>query len=65
MQSRTTIVIAHRLSTVMDADCILVVNDGKIVEQGTHEELLKEQGAYAALYKTQFGSKKENTDPKA
>ena len=65
MQGRTTIVIAHRLSTVMDADCILVVNDGKIVEQGTHDELLKEHGAYAALYKTQFGSKKENTEPKA
>lgn len=63
MHDRTTIVIAHRLSTVMDADEILVVNDGEVVERGNHEELLKKNGAYAALYRSQFvkahGAKKD------
>ena len=54
MKNRTVIVIAHRLSTVQNADNIIVVNDGKIAESGTHEELLKKNGAYAALYKMQF-----------
>ena len=47
---QTTFVIAHRLSTIRDADLILVVGDGRIVEQGTHEELLESEGAYADLY---------------
>ncbi|MEG0780635.1 MAG: ABC transporter ATP-binding protein, partial [Oscillospiraceae bacterium] len=50
---RTTLVIAHRLSTVRDADRILVVRDGRIEEEGRHEDLMKQEGAYAALYRTQ------------
>lgn len=52
-RDRTTIIIAHRLSTVRNADRILVVEDGEIVEQGPHQELLEKNGAYAALYRTQ------------
>jgi ATP-binding cassette subfamily B protein len=51
---RTSFVIAHRLSTIRDADLILVMEDGRIVEQGTHDSLLEEGGAYAALYRSQF-----------
>src|SRR4051812_26409283 len=51
---RTSFVIAHRLSTIRDADLILVMQDGAIVEQGTHAELLAADGAYAALYNSQF-----------
>jgi ATP-binding cassette subfamily B protein len=51
---RTSFVIAHRLSTIRDADLILVMQDGSIVEQGSHEELLEADGAYAALYNSQF-----------
>lgn len=54
MSGRTTIVIAHRLSTVRDADQILVVEDGRITERGTHTELLAAGGQYATLYATQF-----------
>lgn len=54
MAGRTSIVIAHRLSTILAADMILVLDRGKIVEQGTHEELLSAEGLYAQLYHTQF-----------
>ncbi|QJD85017.1 ABC transporter ATP-binding protein [Cohnella herbarum] len=56
MQDRTTFIIAHRLSTVRDADLILVMDQGSIIEQGTHEELLKLQGFYSELYNSQFES---------
>ena len=54
MKGRTSFVIAHRLSTIRDADLILVMKDGDIVEQGNHEELLKQGGFYAELYNSQF-----------
>lgn len=54
MKGRTSFVIAHRLSTIRDADLILVMNDGDIVEQGTHEELLRQGTFYAHLYQSQF-----------
>ena len=54
MKGRTSFVIAHRLSTIKDADLILVMKDGDIIEQGTHKELLEQQGFYADLYKSQF-----------
>ncbi len=54
MKGRTSFVIAHRLSTIRQADIILVVNAGKIVEQGTHEDLIRKKGAYYKLYTRQF-----------
>jgi ABC-type multidrug transport system fused ATPase/permease subunit len=55
MKGRTTFVIAHRLSTIRRADTILVVEDGRIVERGRHEELLARGGRYADLYNRQYG----------
>ena len=55
-RGRTTLVIAHRLSTIRSADRILVIEDGRIAEQGSHEELLKENGEYASLWRTQNGA---------
>ncbi len=70
MKGRTSIVIAHRLSTILKADRILVVADGKIAEQGSHDELLAQNGVYRELYETQFrnvishetGGRKEQFD---
>ncbi len=59
MRGRTSFVIAHRLSTIRDADHILCMNNGDIVEQGTHEELLKKGGFYANLYNSQFENREE------
>lgn len=56
MRGRTTFVVAHRLSTIREADMILVMRDGHIVEQGRHEELLKRNGFYAKLYNSQFAA---------
>ncbi len=56
-QNRTTIAIAHRLSTVRNADCIYVMEHGKLVESGRHEELLQQQGIYASLWRVQSGLK--------
>jgi ATP-binding cassette subfamily B protein len=59
MKGRTSFIIAHRLSTIRDADLILVMDHGDIVEQGTHEELLKKGGFYANLYNSQFEKEEE------
>lgn len=56
MKGRTAFIIAHRLSTIRDADLILVMKDGDIVEQGSHEELLEQNGFYAELYNSQFAA---------
>ncbi|WP_342598135.1 ABC transporter ATP-binding protein [Psychrobacillus sp. FSL H8-0483] len=57
MEGRTSFVIAHRLSTIKDADLILVMDQGKVIEQGSHTELLNENGFYADLYNSQFSNK--------
>lgn len=54
MEGKTSFIIAHRLSTIIDADLILVMEQGNIIEQGTHEELLNKNGAYAQLFNSQF-----------
>ena len=56
MEGRTSFVVAHRLSTIQNADVILVMKDGHIIEQGNHEELLKKNGFYANLYNSQFAN---------
>lgn len=60
MKGRTSFVIAHRLSTIKSADLILVINNGNIIEQGTHEELIKQGGFYKDLYNSQFADKEED-----
>ena len=54
MTGRTSFIVAHRLSTIENADVILVMNQGNVIEQGTHEELLARGGFYARLYRSQF-----------
>ena len=54
IQGRTSFVIAHRLKTILDADKIVVLKDGKVIEQGNHQELLDQKGFYSELYNNQF-----------
>ena len=54
MEGRTTFIVAHRLSTIREADVILVMKDGRIIEQGNHDSLLKQGGFYKHLYESQF-----------
>ena len=56
MKDRTVLVIAHRLTTVENADTIVVMKDGKIADSGSHKDLLKKDGVYTRLYKKQFKS---------
>lgn len=62
LQGRTSLVIAHRLSTVRDADQILVLEDGRVLERGKHAELLATGGLYAELYRTQFAAQEDSVD---
>jgi ABC-type multidrug transport system fused ATPase/permease subunit len=61
LESKTAIIVAHRLSTIKNADRILVMDKGKIAEQGKHEELLAAGGLYAELYSRQFNSAEDST----
>ena len=56
MKGRTTFVVAHRLSTIKESDVILVMKDGAVIEQGSHEELLEAGGFYKELYMSQFAN---------
>ena len=56
MEGRTSFIVAHRLSTIKEADVILVMRDGHIIEQGSHEKLLQQGGFYAQLYNSQFAA---------
>ena len=57
---RTTLVIAHRLSTIRAADKIVVIDAGRVVEEGTHDQLMTANGAYAALVRLQFGAERKD-----
>jgi ABC-type multidrug transport system fused ATPase/permease subunit len=63
MQGRTSLVIAHRLSTILNADVIFVVEHGRIVESGSHHELLARDGHYAQLYLKQFREREGEPTP--
>jgi ATP-binding cassette subfamily B protein len=63
LTGRTSLVIAHRLSTVLGAHKILVVDEGRVVESGTHAELLASGGLYAELYRTQFEKQAAGVEP--
>ena len=54
LKGRTAFIVAHRLSTIQNADCILVMKDGNVIEKGSHDELLQENGFYKNLYESQF-----------
>ena len=56
MKGRTSFVVAHRLSTIKESDIILVMKDGNIIEQGSHDELIAKNGFYTKLYNSQFAS---------
>jgi ABC-type multidrug transport system fused ATPase/permease subunit len=62
MKGRTVITIAHRLSTIRDSDKILVLKDGVVFEEGTHDELVARGGFYAELYRVQFGQPSEHVN---
>jgi ATP-binding cassette subfamily B protein len=63
MKNRTTLAIAHRLSTIQTADLILVIENGSIVEAGTHQQLLQSDGLYTSLYRQQFAHEVEEALP--
>ena len=65
MRERTAIVIAHRLSTIRTADRIIVLSEGEVIEEGTHEGLLERGGHYAELYNTYFRHQSPDYDPAA
>jgi len=65
MKDRTTIIIAHRLSTIETADQVIVLDQGQVVESGTHQELLRRGQVYASLYRNQFVNGKPNHAPGA
>jgi ATP-binding cassette subfamily B protein len=65
MADRTSLVIAHRLSTTRSAECVVVMDDGRIVELGTHAELLERQGLYARIYRRQLIAQELDVDEEA
>lgn len=62
MRGRTSFIVAHRLSTILDADLILVMNKGSVIEQGTHAELMEKRGFYFDLYNSQFARSESKAD---